>query len=236
MKNRARYNRSSLIPEPSPPARQLYPPSGPDAGSIRALLVDSDGSSATLEFRGLRTVDAQPLVNTWENVEPQFEKEQDARQDSFRSYVKHWSEIRRQDLVRCGGRKVIFLLFNSLFTSVFLAILLFTVFVYTHSTPLLTTIHLIRPDLLFLMTMISGLATFVGLLGFLGAFLHRKGVISTYDILLWLVLGGCVAIGYMAFHDEHGSGYETRLSARWEVYGNWRGLVQTRYGKTRPTG
>ncbi|KAI8812937.1 Tetraspanin family-domain-containing protein [Cladochytrium replicatum] len=148
---------------------------------------------------------------------------------SKRSYLSNMSTMNRKNLTRFGKSKITFLVFNTIFTFVALSVLLACVFTWSNNFLYAPFIKLLRLDLLIIATSVSTLMSVVGFLGFLGAFTHRKTLLTVYNVLCWPVLGGFIALAYLAYRDVNGTQWENILSLRWDELYASRQLVQMKF-------
>ncbi|TPX57459.1 hypothetical protein PhCBS80983_g03809 [Powellomyces hirtus] len=148
---------------------------------------------------------------------------------SRRSYISNLSLINRKNLARFGISKMIFLLSNTLLTFLGLSVSLFGVFTLINQYTSASFMRLIRVDILFLVTVTSGLAACVGMIGFLGAFMHRKRIISIHSLLLWPILAGLIVTGYMSYNQLNNAKWNNYLSDKWVGIGDQKAVVQDRY-------
>ncbi|KAJ3166974.1 hypothetical protein HDU88_003063 [Geranomyces variabilis] len=148
---------------------------------------------------------------------------------SRRSYISNLSSIHRKNLMRFGLSKCVFLVSNTLLTFLGLsaAILGLCTLLDRYSTAAL--VRLIRTDILLLYTITSALAVAVGLVGFLGAFTHRKNIISIHNLLLWPIMAGLIVAGYLSFHQRSDMKWRDYLSDKWDAFGSEKAIVQDQY-------
>ncbi|KAI8824233.1 Tetraspanin family-domain-containing protein [Fimicolochytrium jonesii] len=148
---------------------------------------------------------------------------------SFRSYISNLSYINRKNLARFGKSKLTFLVANTVLTFIGLATVLFGIFTFLNNNPTAMVMRMIRVDLLFLLTLTSGALTIVGLVGFLGAFMHRKNILSIHSVLLWPILAGLIVLGYMAYNQLNTSAWDDFLTNKWDTLYDQRGFVQDKF-------
>ncbi|TPX71122.1 hypothetical protein SpCBS45565_g01248 [Spizellomyces sp. 'palustris'] len=148
---------------------------------------------------------------------------------SARSYISNLSYLNKSNLARFGRSKTTFLISNSVLMFISLAIALFGLFTFINHYPMALLVRLVCADLLFLITLTTALFASIGFVGFLGAFLHRKKLLTIYSILLWPVLGAALVAGYIAYKDVNGNEWSEQLSERWAVYGDRRADIQNKY-------
>ncbi|KAI9096904.1 hypothetical protein DFS34DRAFT_621862 [Phlyctochytrium arcticum] len=159
---------------------------------------------------------------------------QDDRRSSFRptsgysvrSYISNLSQKNRRNFARFGKSKTTFIMCNALLLFISLGLTLFCIFTYLGQYPSANLIRLAFNGLLFPTTIVTGLMTLIGLIGFIGAFLHRKHVLSMYSCLLWPILATILVLGYLTFKDVHANDWTNRLSERWDMYATDAVLIQ----------
>ena len=69
-----------------------------------------------------------------------------------------------------------------------------------------------------------------GLLGYIGAFAHRKWAIGVHAVLLWPVLLGAIVLGFWGYKTLNNSALERNMSVKWDVIGDGRQLIQSQVG------
>ncbi|KAI8804344.1 Tetraspanin family-domain-containing protein [Cladochytrium replicatum] len=175
------------------------------------------------------TIDYPALVRNGTTASRRFSLRRTLSRMSKRSYMSNLSVLNRKNLARFGKSKITFLIFNTMFTFVALSVLLACVFTWANNFLYAPFIKLLREDLLIMATGVSGLMSIVGFLGFLGAFTHRKTVLTVYNVLCWPVLGGFIALAYLAYRDVNGTQWENILSLRWDELYASRQLIQMKF-------
>ena len=87
-------------------------------------------------------------------------------------------------------------------------------------------IMLLRRDILALLTAGAFFQTILGFLGYFGALTHRKVVLVTYMLLLWVLGGIYLTNGYFAFKELHSFQFEANMSTLWSVLGSKQVTIQ----------
>ncbi|KAJ3005735.1 hypothetical protein HKX48_000493 [Thoreauomyces humboldtii] len=212
-KSNLRYSKNS-IEVLEPPSRHLSVQSRPSISDDPFGPVKSSPNDEITEADGYEERLRRPLS---------------AYSQSARSYISTLSLRNRKNFARFGCSKILFLVANTLLTflGIFAGLLgLFTLLdLYTEAA----LVRLVRMDVLFLATVTGAVATCVGLVGFTGAFLHRKKVVSIHGLLLWPVVAGLVVTGYMAYNQLNNHTWDDYLSDKWNGYQNDRAYVQDQY-------
>ncbi|KAJ3326966.1 hypothetical protein HDU76_012474 [Blyttiomyces sp. JEL0837] len=80
--------------------------------------------------------------------------------------------------------------------------------------------------LIFNSAVISVFVVLDGLVGFLGAFTHRKSLLVVFCILLWPALAGIIGPGYMAYKEVRAKNWENTLSSKWDSLVDSRNELQ----------
>ncbi|KAJ3299230.1 hypothetical protein HK104_009626, partial [Borealophlyctis nickersoniae] len=139
-----------------------------------------------------------------------------------------FSARRKANLARFGKSKVAFLVFNTGFTLAGLSLSLFTLFTWLSTYTLAPLIRLLHPPLLIGITIIGFAMTLIGLLGYLGAFAHKKAALGVYGVVIWPVVIGTIVVGYGAYKVVNDGRWNQELSGAWDGFGDGRGVVQTK--------
>jgi phosphate/sulfate permease len=68
-----------------------------------------------------------------------------------------------------------------------------------------------------LITIVGSLMTLNALIGYFGAFRHKKVVLIVYLLLIWPILGVDVAVGFMSYHQRNDGNLMDELSVIWNT-------------------
>ncbi|KAI8807399.1 hypothetical protein BJ742DRAFT_314581 [Cladochytrium replicatum] len=148
---------------------------------------------------------------------------------SKRSYRSNISSLNRKNLSRFGKAKIVFLVFNAIFTFFALAILLTCAFTYAETYSAADIFKIIAPSVLLPLTTVASIVmSIVGFIGFVGAFAHRKNILTVFNVSCWVVLGLFIAIGYIGYRDANNTQFENDLALKWDTWTWQRGVVETR--------
>ncbi|KAI8811638.1 hypothetical protein BJ742DRAFT_124363 [Cladochytrium replicatum] len=148
---------------------------------------------------------------------------------SKRSYRSNMSSLNRKNLGRFGKAKIVFLVFNAIFTFFALVILLTCAFTYAETYSAADLFKIIAPPVLLPLTTVASIVmSIVGFIGFVGAFAHRKNILTVFNVSCWVVLALFIAIGYIGYRDANNTQFENDLALKWDTWTWQRGVVETR--------
>jgi hypothetical protein len=174
--------------------------------------------------------DERPLTDfAYPNLNRGFSLRRTFSKMSRRSYISNLSMINRKNLARFGRSKITFIVSNALFTFCGLAILLFAIFTWFNNYTVAPLIRSTKPSVLYAITVASALMAIAGFVGFLGAFTHKKVLLIFFVILVWPVMAGYIAVGYLAYGEVNSSQWENNLSKEWGLIGGQRRLIQSEF-------
>ncbi|KAJ3052353.1 hypothetical protein HK097_006474 [Rhizophlyctis rosea] len=152
-----------------------------------------------------------------------------ASRKSMRSYISNISMINRKNLARFGKSKVSFLLFNTLYTVIGILMAILAVFTYVGNYSMAPLVLIVRRDLFLGLTIVGCGMIVTGLIGFAGAFLHKKRLLSTHSLLLAPVLVGLIVSGYIAYKQRHDVHWDREVAWGWGDLGENRKVIQNSF-------
>ncbi|KAJ3393835.1 hypothetical protein HDU92_007472 [Lobulomyces angularis] len=149
---------------------------------------------------------------------------------SMRSYFSNFSAVNKENFLKFGRSKVTFLFFNAMFTFFGCALTIFSISTWLNNYYDAVLYKAISIVFLILLTVVSTLMALTGLIGFLGAFSHKKFILTFFVILNIPVFAGWVTLGYLTFKEVNSSEFEINISNQWNSYNAEKNLIQSKYG------
>ena len=86
----------------------------------------------------------------------------------------------------------------------------------------------IRRDILAISTTIGALMLIASLLGFFGAFLHKKKFLIGFLLLIWPAIAISVTDGFLAYKERNDGSFVNHLSSTWDS-GNSQTFIQQQF-------
>ncbi len=86
----------------------------------------------------------------------------------------------------------------------------------------------IRRDILAISTAIGALMLIASILGFLGAFLHKKKLLISFLLLVWPAIAISITGGFLAYKERNDGSFVNHLSFTWDS-GNSQTFIQEQF-------
>lgn len=103
---------------------------------------------------------------------------------------------------------------------------LFSTFTWLNNFYDAPLIKVVSESVLVSLTATSSLMATAGFIGFLGAFTHRKAILTLYVILAWPVMAGWISVGYLSYRIRNNIKWEQQMSIGWDNFNIERQLIQ----------
>ncbi|KAJ3043745.1 hypothetical protein HDV00_004151 [Rhizophlyctis rosea] len=197
----------------------VYPiPDGPNGAKGYDIGTVDDIDASSRHSRRGRTSFAASAKRSFSRRSPS--------RKSIRSYISNISAINRKNLARFGKSKVSFLVFNSLYTLVGLLLITLAATTFSGNYSMSPLVLIVRRDLFLGLTIVAAAMIVTGIIGFSGAFLHRKRLLTTHSMLLAPILIGLIVIGFMSFKQRNDIHWDREVAADWGELGDNRRVIQ----------
>ena len=96
-----------------------------------------------------------------------------------------------------------------------MAILILCFFSYGNAYSTAKLVVAYNSDLLIVITTAMCLQVLSGLIGFTGSLLHKKEVLTLFNLTIWIIMAFLIAISFAAYKQAHLTNFNSDLSAKW---------------------